>query len=250
MVCRGWILATGAAWFQAGVGGHRRAGGIGAGHAGGVEGKREELEEALRGLMGPHQRFMLAIQLSTAWTGRSRPDLEVGRRVDRWRRWTPSRGSDGAPPRSSWRRLSRFPSAGHLLPGPGCVQGTTGARRSISALPPRKATTGSRRLWWRRPGPQPHQDLSVSPGASGPTGRPWRLPTAVILHQVIKTGKPFADLGQMAYFHSNDGRCLRCHNRLGASKGLWIPTAVRMTGGVSVTVTVLAHRKGSGSPLR
>ena len=24
---------------------------------------------------------------------------------------------------------------------------------------------------------------------------------------------------------------LRCHNRVGALKGLWIPTAVRMTGG-------------------
>ena len=38
--------------------------------------KRDELEKALRGLMGPQQRFMLTIQLettSTTWTGKSGP---------------------------------------------------------------------------------------------------------------------------------------------------------------------------------
>ena len=47
--------------------------------------KREELEEALRGLMGPHQRFMLAIQLDrlNCLDGQIETlDLEVGRRVD------------------------------------------------------------------------------------------------------------------------------------------------------------------------
>ena len=64
-----------------------------------LRGKLEELEEALGGLMGPHQRYLLASQLrhlrhleEEIW----RLDQEVARRVDpRWRRWTPSPGSGG-----------------------------------------------------------------------------------------------------------------------------------------------------------
>ena len=115
--------------------------------------KRGELEEALRGLMGPHQRFMLTIQLDHLNSLDRRIetlDLEVDRRVDPFEETVAAVDTiPGIGRRTAevivaemGTDMSGFPVRVTWLPGPGCVRGITGARRSISGLPPRRATGG------------------------------------------------------------------------------------------------------------
>ena len=116
--------------------------------------KREELEEALRGLMGPHQRFMLTIQLDHLNSLDRRIetlDLEVARRVDPFEETVAAvdtipgigrRTAEVIVAEMGTDMSRSFPVRVTWLPGRGCVRGTIGARRSISGLPPRRATAG------------------------------------------------------------------------------------------------------------
>ena len=78
-----------------------------------VREKLGQLEEALRGLVGDHQRFMLGRQapLEHLEAEIEELDAEVARRgpilKPRWRRWTLSPGWGGAPLRSSRRKWAR-----------------------------------------------------------------------------------------------------------------------------------------------
>ena len=212
-----------------------------------LRGKREELEEALRGLMGPHQRFMLAIQLDrlNCLDGQIETlDLEVGRRVDPFEETVAAVDTiPGIGRRTAevivaemGTDMSRFPSAGHLASWAGVCPGNNRSAEKHKRAPTTKGNN------WLKPA------LVEAAKAAGRTktylgGQYQRLARriganraamavahsiAVILYQVIKTGKPFADLGQQ-YFEERDRaaiarRSVRQLERLGYKITLEVPT--------------------------
>ena len=114
-----------------------------------LRGKREELEEAQRGLMGPHQRFMLAIQLDrlNCLDGQIEAlDLEVARRVDPFEETV---AAVDTIPRIGRRtakvivaemgtNMSRFPSAGHLASWAGVCPGNNRSAEKHKRAPTKK----------------------------------------------------------------------------------------------------------------
>ena len=184
--------------------------------------KRRELQEALRGLMGSHQRFMLVSQLrhleylDTEIAGL---DAEVARRVSPFEATVAT--VDTIP--GVGRRIAevvvaemgtdmeRFPTPGHLASWAGVCPGNrqSGEKRQRSPVP-----KGNN---WLKPA------LVEADRAAGRTktylGAQYRRlarrigakraamavahSIAVILHHVIKTGWPFVDLGHQ-YFEKRD----------------------------------------------
>ena len=184
--------------------------------------KRRELQEALRGLMGSHQRFMLVSQLrhleylDTEIAGL---DAEVARRVSPFEATVAT--VDTIP--GVGRRIAevvvaemgtdmeRFPTPGHLASWAGVCPGNrqSGEKRQRSPVP-----KGNN---WLKPA------LVEADRAAGRTktylGAQYRRlarrigakraamavahSIAVILHHVIKTGRPFVDLGHQ-YFEKRD----------------------------------------------
>ena len=160
-----------------------------------LRGKREELEEAQRGLMGPHQRFMLAIQLDrlNCLDGQIEAlDLEVARRVDPFEETV---AAVDTIPRIGRRtakvivaemgtNMSRFPSAGHLASWAGVCPGNNRSAEKHKRAPTKKGngwlkaalveaakSAGRTKTTWA-------PSTGGWPGASGPIGRPWPWPTA------------------------------------------------------------------------
>ena len=209
--------------------------------------KREELEEALRGLMGPHQRFMLAIQLDrlNCLDGQIETlDLEVGRRVDPFEETVAAVDTiPGIGRRTAevivaemGTDMSRFPSAGHLASWAGVCPGNNRSAEKHKRAPTKKgngwlkaalveaARSAARTKTYL--GAQ-YQRLARRIGANR-AAMAVAHSIAVILHQVIKTGKPFLDLGHR-YFEERDRaaiarRSVRQLERLGYKITLEVPT--------------------------
>ena len=172
-----------------------------------VREKTRELQEALRGLMGSRQRFMLVSQLGHL----EYPDTEIeGLDSEVARRVSPFEATVAAVdtiPRVGRRTaqviaaevgtdMKQFPTPGHLASWAGVVgRGVSGEPPERGKAPAQSGTEGEQlaqtgprfhegRLWWRRPrppdGPRPtwEPNTGASPGALGPSGRRWRWPTA------------------------------------------------------------------------
>ena len=161
--------------------------------------KRAELEQALRGLVGHHQRYLLTRQLAhLEFLSQEvdQLDQEVARRVDPFEETV--QAVDTIP--GIGRRtaeiivaemgtdMEQFPSAGHLSSWAGVCPGNNRSADKRKRSPTRKgntgkATIGSRRPWWRRPsppgGPRPTwaPSTNASAAASEPAGPPWPWPT-------------------------------------------------------------------------
>ena len=209
--------------------------------------KREELEEALRGLMGPHQRFMLAIQLDrlNCLDGQIETlDLEVGRRVDPFEETVAAVDTiPGIGRRTAevivaemGTDMSRFPSAGHLASWAGVCPGNNRSAEKHKRAPTKKgngwlkaalveaARSAARTKTYL--GAQ-YQRLARRIGANR-AAMAVAHSIAVILHQVIKTGKRFVYLGHR-YFEERDRaaiarRSVRQLERLGYNITLEVPT--------------------------
>ena len=184
--------------------------------------KTGELEQALRGLMGDHQRFMLTAQLrhlAFLDTEIERLDQEVARRVD------PIEETVGAVdtiPGVGRRTaevivaevgtdMTRFPTAGHLASWSGVCPGNKQSGEKRQPSPTRKGNN------WLKPA------LVEAAKSAGRTktylGAQYRRlarriganraamavahSIVVILHHVIKTGQAFVDLGSR-YFEERD----------------------------------------------
>ena len=177
-----------------------------------VREKTRELQEALRGLMGSRQRFMLVSQLGHLEypdTEIERLDAEVARRVSPFEATVAAVDTIPGVGRRTAQVIAaevgtdmkQFPTPGHLASwagvvgwrrGLGCVRGTAGAGKKRRRSPVRKGNNWLKpaprfhegRLWWRRPGPPDgprpirEPNTGASPGALGPSGRRWRWPTA------------------------------------------------------------------------
>ena len=160
--------------------------------------KLEALEEALLGVVGSHQRFMLATQLrrlSTLDADVERLDAEVaptgspaqgcaaGDRYDPRRGPSHCRDDRG---RDGHRHGQGLPPRDTSLLGPGSVLATTAVPTSPSEARSRRATPPFSRLWWKQPGPPPEPrptwepNTTASHAASAPTGPPWPLPTPLL----------------------------------------------------------------------
>ena len=165
--------------------------------------KRRELQEALRGLMGSHQRFMPVSQLrhleylDTEIAGL---DAEVARRVSPFEATVATVDTiPGVGRRTAevvvaemGTDMERFPTPGHLASWAGVCPGNRRSGEKRRRSPVRKGNNWLKpaprfhegRLWWRRPGPpdEPRPirepNTGASPGALGPSGRRWRWPTA------------------------------------------------------------------------
>ncbi len=197
-----------------------------------------ELEEALRGVMGPHQRFMLSRLLRHFSFLDEEIDAlseEVAQRVDPFEEIVAA--VDAIP--GVGRRtaevivaemgtdMSRFPSAGHLASWAGVCPGNNRSAEKHKRAPTTKGNN------WLKPalveaakaagrtktylGAQ-YQRLARRIGANR-AAMAVAHSIAVILYQVIKTGKPFLDLGQQ-YFEQRQGaaatrRYVRQLERLG-----------------------------------
>ena len=197
-----------------------------------------ELEEALRGVMGPHQRFMLSRLLRRFSFLDEEIDAlseEVAQRVDPFEETVAA--VDAIP--GVGRRtaevivaemgtdMSRFPSAGHLASWAGVCPGNNRSAEKHKRAPTTKGNN------WLKPalveaakaagrtktylGAQ-YQRLARRIGANR-AAMAVAHSIAVILYQIIKTGKPFLDLGQQ-YFEQRQGaaatrRYVRQLERLG-----------------------------------
>ena len=183
-----------------------------------LRGKREELEEALRGLMGPHQRFMLAIQLDrlNCLDGQIETlDLEVARRVDPFEETVAAVDTIPGIGRRTVKvivaemgtDMSRFPSAGHLASWAGVCPGNNRSAEKHKRAPTKKgngwlkaalveaAKSAARTKTYL--GAQ-YQRLARRIGANR-AAMTVAHSIAVILHQVIKTGQPFSGLGHRCF---------------------------------------------------
>ena len=165
--------------------------------------KLGQLEEALRGLVGDHQRFMLGRQLhhlEHLEAEIEELDGEVARRLSPFE---PMAAAVDTIPGVGRRTaevvaaevgtdMKQFPTPGHLASWAGVCPGNRRSGDRRQRAPTRKGNRwlkpaprfheGS--LWWRRPrppdGPRPTWGPSTGgwPGASGPRGRRWPWPTA------------------------------------------------------------------------
>ena len=199
-----------------------------------VREKTRELQEALRGLMGSRQRFMLVSQLGHLEcpdTEIERLDAEVARRV------SPFEATVAAVdtiPRVGRRTaqviaaevgtdMKQFPTPGHLASWAGVVGwGVSGEPPERGKAPAQPGTEGEQ-LAETGPPFSRGQALVEAARAAGRTktylGAQYRRLArrigaqraamavahniAVILHHVIKTGRPFVDLGRQ-YFEKRD----------------------------------------------
>ena len=197
-----------------------------------------ELEEALRGVMGPHQRYLLSRLLRHFSFLDGEIDAlseEVAQRVDPFEETVAA--VDAIP--GVGRRtaevivaemgtdMSRFPSGGHLASWAGVCPGNNRSAEKHKRAPTTKGNN------WLKPalveaakaagrtktylGAQ-YQRLARRIGANR-AAMAVAHSIAVILYQVIKTGKPFLDLGQQ-YFEQRQGaaatrRYVRQLERLG-----------------------------------
>ena len=184
--------------------------------------KTGELQEALRGLMGSHQRFMLVSQLrhleylNTEIEGL---DAEVARRVSPFEATVATVDTiPGVGRRTAevvvaemGTDMERFPTPGHLASWAGVCPGNRQSGEKRQRSPVRKGNN------WLKPA------LVEAARAAGRTktylGAQYRRlarrigakraamavahSIAVILHHVIKTGRPFVDLGHQ-YFEQRD----------------------------------------------
>ena len=211
-----------------------------------LRGKREELEEALRGLMGPHQRFMLVIQLDrlNCLDGQIETlNLEVARRVDPFEETVAAVDTiPGVGRRTAevivaemGTDMSRFPSAGHLASWAGVCPGNNRSAEKHKRAPTKKgngwlkaalveaAKSAARTKTYL--GAQ-YRRLARRIGANR-AAMAVAHSIAVILHQVIKTGQGFVDSGHR-YFEERDRaaiarRSVRHLERLGYKITLEVP---------------------------
>ena len=187
-----------------------------------LRGKLEELEEALSGLMGPHQRYLLASQLRhlrhlEEEVGRL--DQEVARRVDPFEETVAAVDTiPGIGRRTAevivaemGTDMTQFPTPGHLASWAGVCPGNNRSADKNKRSPTRKGNN------WLKPalveaaraasrtktflGAKYHR-LARRIGANR-AAMAVAHSIIVILHRVIKTGEPYADLGQN-YFEERD----------------------------------------------
>ena len=191
--------------------------------------KTGELEQALQGLMGPHQRFMLTIQLDHL-NSLDRQiedlDLEVARRVNPFEETVaavdtiPGIGRRTAEVIAAevGTDMSRFPTPGHLASWAGVCPGNRQSGEKRKSSPTRKGNN------WLKPalveaaksagrtktylGAQ-YQRLARRIGANR-AAMAVAHSIIVILHNVIRTGQPFVDLGQR-YFEERDRTAITRH---------------------------------------
>ena len=191
--------------------------------------KTGELEQALQGLMGPHQRFMLTIQLDHL-NSLDRQiedlDLEVARRVNPFEETVaavdtiPGIGRRTAEVIAAevGTDMSRFPTPAHLASWAGVCPGNRQSGEKRKSSPARKGNN------WLKPalveaaksagrtktylGAQ-YQRLARRVGANR-AAMAVAHSIIVILHNVIRTGQPFVDLGQR-YFEERDRTAITRH---------------------------------------
>lgn len=184
--------------------------------------KRADLEQALRGLLGHHQRYLLTRQLShLEFLNREIDDLdqEVARRVDPFEETV--RAVDTIP--GIGRRtaeiivaevgtdMTRFPSPGHLASWAGVCPGNHQSGEKRGRSPVRKGNN------WLKPalveaaraaartrtylGAQYHR-LARRIGANR-AAMAVAHSMVVMLHHIIRTGQDYIDLGH-GYFEERD----------------------------------------------
>jgi transposase len=184
--------------------------------------KLPELEAALQGLVRSHQRFMLAIQLGhlSYLDGQIETlDLEVARRVDPFEETVAAVDTiPGIGRRTAevivaemGTDMTQFPTPGHLASWAGVCPGNNRSADKNKRSPTRKGNN------WLKPalveaaraasrtktflGAKYHR-LARRIGANR-AAMAVAHSIVVILHQVIETGEPFADLGHR-YFGERD----------------------------------------------
>ncbi len=187
-----------------------------------LRGKMEELEQALRGLMGRHQRFMLTRQLRhlSYLDGEiADVDQEVALRLSPFEETVlavdtiPGIGRRTAEVivAEMGVEMERFPTPGHLASWAGVCPGNRQSGEKRQRSPVRKGNN------WLKPalveaarsagrtktylGAQ-YQRLARRIGANR-AAMAVAHSIVVILHHVISTGQPFVDLGQR-YFEERD----------------------------------------------